>query len=33
MAEDIYRQKGSDDVDAAWEGLGVDCEPPSILET
>jgi len=25
MQEDIYRQSGSPEVDAAWEALGVDC--------
>jgi hypothetical protein len=26
MHEDIYRQTGSPEVDAAWEALGVDCK-------
>lgn len=25
MDENIYRQNGSSEVDAAWEALGVDC--------
>jgi hypothetical protein len=30
MQENIYRQAGSPEVDAAWEALGVDCESPSM---
>lgn len=26
MREDVYRQPGSPEVDAAWEALGVDCK-------
>lgn len=26
MAEDVYRRLGSDEVDAAWESLGVNCK-------
>jgi hypothetical protein len=26
MNENIYRQVGSPEVDAAWEALGVDCK-------
>lgn len=26
MDENIYRQQGSPEVDAAWEALGVDCK-------
>ena len=28
MKEDIYRQEGSDEVDKAWEALGVNCKSP-----
>ena len=28
MQEEVYRKAGSPEVDAAWEALGVDCEPP-----
>lgn len=31
MMENIYRQLGSPEVDAAWEALGVDCESTSLF--
>lgn len=33
MHEDIYRQTGSAEVDAAWEALGVDCKRARCVPT
>jgi len=33
MEEDVYRKAGSDEVDAAWEALGVDCKLTNVIST